>query len=194
MCFIEAIVLSLIVVVIRKGSIRRFGEIDLRHTWLIFAGFFLTALLFLKHVHGLGFIAHLALPVLVIVCTGAIAFIVVNRHLPGMAIFSLGAALNFACMAANGGKMPVSYEAVKRVHMEKAFNSDMARHNVLGKDTKLPLLADTLPRSWPPFPERDVMSFGDVIMCVGLFVLVQQGACPRKRRRDDTISDSESSA
>jgi hypothetical protein len=180
MLFPEAIILSLIVAKIRGGSIRRLGDIDLRHTWMIFAIFFLTACLFLKHVHGLEFISNLALGVLLVVYASTLLFVFMNRHLRGMAVLGVGAALNFACMAANGGKMPVSYEAVKRVHMEKAFSTDMARHNLLGKDTKLPLLADIIPRAWPPFPERDVMSFGDTIVALGLFLVVQSQT--RKRR------------
>jgi hypothetical protein len=194
MLFVEAIALSLIVALVRGGSLRRLGELDFRNTWMIFAPAVMMALLYTKYIPGLEFVGRLALVVHSAAYAVVLAVIIVNRHLPGMAIVGIGAALNFAVMAANGGKMPVSYDAVKRVHMEREFSANMARHSLLDKDTRLGLLADIIPRPWPPFPERDVASFGDIFLSVGLFILVQHGACSRKRRLGDAPVNAESSA
>jgi len=194
MPFVEAIILSLVVAYFRKGNIRQLGELDLRNTWMIFVPAGLMALLFTKNIHGLEFMGKLALVAHTAAYATVLLVIVMNRRLPGMIIIGIGAALNFTVMAANGGKMPVSYDAVKRVHMEKMFSSNMARHCILNKGTRLGFLGDVIPRPWPPFPERDIPSVGDIFVSVGLFILVQHGTCYRKRRDVDAPANAENSA
>ena len=41
------------------------------------------------------------------------AFLVANRHIPGLLVIALGGALNFAAIAANGGVMPADPDAIE---------------------------------------------------------------------------------
>ncbi|MDO8585866.1 MAG: DUF5317 domain-containing protein [Armatimonadota bacterium] len=189
---IEAILLSLIVAYVRKGNIRRLGELDLRHTWLIFAAAVFIGLLFIftKYVPGMAFLGRLTSVSHLAAYLVALIVIVLNRRLPGMALVGLGAALNFAVISVNGGKMPVSYEAAKYANMEKALRNDLVRHCRIDENTRLAVLADVIPLKWPSF-HPGVMSVGDIILDVGLFVLVQYGVCPRKRSVKELVGGAD---
>src|SRR3954469_2322339 len=41
------------------------------------------------------------------------AFLVANRHIPGLLVIALGGALNFAAIATNGGVMPADPDAIE---------------------------------------------------------------------------------
>jgi hypothetical protein len=204
---LEAIMLSLIVAFVRWGSIRRLGELDLRHTWLIFVPLVLTALLYTKRIHGMEFMGSVAPYLQAFIYLMAFIVCIVNRRLRGMAFIGLGAALNFAVMMANGGKMPVSVPAVRYVHMEKDLRSDMVRHRLMDDNTRLPLLADIIPLRGPAVhgPAAvamklvspsipGVMSIGDGVFSFGLFLVIQFGARPAKKHTVEELTDAENSA
>jgi hypothetical protein len=204
---IEAILLSLLVAFVRRGSVRRLGDLDLRHTWLIFLPLVLFVLLYTKRIHGMEFMGALAPYVQAISYLIVLMVCVLNRHLRGMTFIGLGAALNFAVMITNGGKMPVSVAAVNQIHMEKDLRSDMVRHCIMDDKTRLPMLADVIPLRSPAVSPKaaaimkivspsfpGVMSVGDGIISLGLFIVIQFGACPVKKRKAEELADAESSA
>ena len=190
---IDAIALSFIVALLRKGNIKHLAELDLRHTWLIFAPGLCIVLLFLftKYIPGMGFVDKLAPVMHIAAYLMVLVVIVLNRHLPGMALIGLGAALNFAAISANGGKMPVSFEAAKYAKMEKVLRSDLARHSKIDGKTRLYVLTDVIPLRRPPFPLPGVMSVGDIALAIGLFLLIQHGVCPRKRSVKELVAGAD---
>lgn len=193
---LEAILLSLLVGLIRRGSIKRLGQLDLRHTWLIFTPAALMGLMFIPAIgkaDTLASVIHYAAYLVVLVVIFA------NRHLPGMALIGLGAALNFAAITANGGRMPVSIDAARIGHMEKQLRDSMARqsrHSLVDENTRLRFLSDVIPLPRLPIGGKSktaqvignlfggVMSVGDGILAIGLFLLIQHGVCPRKREKE----------
>ena len=185
---IDAIALSIIVALVRKGSIRRLGELDLRYTWIIFVSGFVMALMFTKHLRWMAFVGDIAPIMHLVVYLTAIVVIVLNRHLPGMLLIGLGALLNFAAISANGGKMPISYDAAKYARMEHVLTNDLARHCVIDCNTKLYVLTDVIPLRRPPFPLPGVMSVGDIILAIGLFILIQHGMCSPKKTAVELVA------
>jgi hypothetical protein len=109
---------------------------------------------------------------------------------PALLILTLGGALNFLVMAANGGQMPVRLDLLRdigrndlaqRIEQRHAF-----RHVPLTAETPLGFLGDIV-RLPAPF---SVPSPGDVIMAVGMGLLLWKGlhapetpAQPRKDRK-----------
>lgn len=107
------------------------------------------------------------------------AFVWQNRQLRGMRLLAAGLAANALVMAANGGYMPVTYEAVLAAGKAHLISGSAPGTLVFGsKDILLPaaqtnlwLLSDifVLP---PPFPIPSVFSPGDVLLALGMFRLV----------------------
>lgn len=97
------------------------------------------------------------------------AFVVINRHIPGVLLLGLGGGLNAIAITANDGVMPAragALEAAGRPVTEEGF-----RNSAAVADPHLPWLGDTLaiPSGWPL---ANVFSVGDLILVVGVFVLV----------------------
>ncbi|MBW3614482.1 MAG: DUF5317 domain-containing protein [Actinobacteria bacterium] len=98
-----------------------------------------------------------------------LVFALVNVHHVGMLVVSAGLACNFAVIAANGG-MPVRAEAISaaggvEAHEVQGLEFDN-KHHLEGPDDRFTLLGDIFPVPVPGF--RQVVSFGDLVMAVGM--------------------------
>jgi hypothetical protein len=109
---------------------------------------------------------------------GLIGFGVANWRLTGMWLIVLGFGLNFLCIAVNHG-MPVSRTAIGSLGIDNAPTG--AKHHLERDSDRLVFLGDIIP---VPSPVDEALSFGDMIMTVGvadlLFNLMQPP--PRQRR------------
>lgn len=86
-----------------------------------------------------------------------LAFALVNLRIPGMGLLAAGLALNALVVAVNGG-MPV--------HDGDPWLS--GKHHMETADDKLTFLDDRIPVT----PLGEVLSFGDLVLAVGLVVTV----------------------
>ena len=102
-----------------------------------------------------------------------------NLHVPGMAVVALGGACNAAAIAANGGVMPASADALRTAGMTPDpagfTNSSVAEHaGFLGDIFAVP--------SW--VPAANVFSVGDLLLIAGAWILLyrvcrRSGPAPR---------------
>ena len=110
-----------------------------------------------------------------------IAFGVANWRLTGMWLIVLGFGLNFLCIAVNHG-MPVSHTAIGSLGIEDPPTG--VKHHLERSSDRLEFLGDIIP---VPSPVDEALSFGDMIMTVGvadlLFNLMQPPRRERRRRR-----------
>ena len=93
------------------------------------------------------------------------AFIWCNRHIPGVVFVAVGAGLNLAAIAANGGTMPASSWAWRTAGFS-TLTGGFENSNVV-HDARLSWLGDifAIPRAWPL---SNVFSIGDVIVVIAI--------------------------
>jgi hypothetical protein len=164
----------------RGGRLTNIAQAKLRLPGLIFVGLGLqiagelaAAFVYPELRSGAGGLALLAISYAFL-----IAFLLINIRLPGTALIGLGLALNLAVILLNGG-MPVSADASRAAGTDSAqFLEASVKHVPMGPDTDLWFLGDVIPL--PGF--RTVISAGDVILGVGVFLLVQRLVAYHPRR------------
>ncbi|MBD0383192.1 DUF5317 domain-containing protein [Paenibacillus sedimenti] len=100
-----------------------------------------------------------------------------NRHEKGFWFIFAGVALNTLVMLVNGGRMPVSEEAASVLdpYYLKMLKEDpvVYKHILMTESTRLPFLGDIISLS-APYPRRQAISIGDVIMNFGIFIYLQK--------------------
>jgi Family of unknown function (DUF5317) len=103
-----------------------------------------------------------------------LAFLALNRRLPGVALVSVGLLLNAVVVAANGA-MPVSRPAAVAAGVSVSTVADGTdpHHEISGAGTRLHLLGDVVAVPLPGRPE--VASPGDVAVSLGLALMVVAG-------------------
>jgi hypothetical protein len=118
-----------------------------------------------------------------------LAFCAANLRHAGMGVILVGIALNAVVIVANNG-MPVREKAVYRaaiVDARDVVSIDEVKHHLETPDDDLMVLADIIPVK----PLRQVLSFGDLILSVGVADLLVHLLLPnggRRRRRNGTAS------
>ncbi len=157
---IEAIVLSLIVGIIRRGKFSNLQYIPFRGAWLFLLSYAVQAfaLLWLKGpafywVHLLSYL---------ILLFGIMA----NYKLPPVFPIYVGTLLNGIVIAVNNGQMPV-----KLPMGIGAANFDQG-HALITSSTKLWFLADIIIVD-RPYPWPKVLSIGDLFLIAGIFWFIQ---------------------
>lgn len=108
-------------------------------------------------------------------------FLIANQRLPHMRIVVLGAALNIAAIAANGGVMPARAGALRAAGVGHP-NSQAFENSTPVQHARIPWLGDEfdLPQ---PVPFSNVFSIGDILIVAGGLLLVS-GATRDRPNRD----------
>lgn len=168
------VIVSLIVALLRGGSILRLGQLHIRHAYLILLGLALQLFIFSPLGTGwepwIGYLYLASLALLLIA-------VALNRDLPGIRLLGLGLFLNLLVIAANGGLMPISVEAARQAGLLDliAALQAMGRHRhvaLMGEGTKLWFLGDTIVLGYP-LPSAQVFSPGDILVALGAFIFLQ---------------------
>ncbi len=123
---------------------------------------------------------------------GFLAFIWINRRLPGMWVLFLGVALNLAVMLANRGWMPISPETASHLPgggnaAAEGLGERFGQKDILllPQDMRLPYLSDRfLLPGWSPY--QVAFSLGDIFIAVGAFWLLVSGGSDggKEKRRE----------
>ena len=97
------------------------------------------------------------------------AFLVANRHIPGLLVIALGGALNFAAIATNGGVMPADPDAIEAAGIPQKAGD--FTNSAPASDAPLGFLGDVFHTpAWLPI--HNVFSVGDIEIVIGAFLLL----------------------
>ena len=169
MFILYAIPIGILAGYLLRGRLDRLGDIRFHWGWLAIAGLAVQVILFSEPVAA---VVGDAGPILYVASTAAVLVAVVrNLRIPGLALVALGAACNLVAIAANGGVMPASPEAVAALGSEAGPGFS---NSVVMPDPVLRPLTDifALP-TWVPF--ANVFSVGDVLIGVGVATVIALG-------------------
>ena len=112
-----------------------------------------------------------------VISTALVGVVVLaNLRLTGVPLIALGAALNLLAIAANGGKMPASPEALAAVGFGVGGNTNSV---VVAEPVLAPLTDVFAMPAWLPL--ANVFSIGDVLIGVGLAIAVAAAMRPGPR-------------
>ncbi len=175
MSLLSAIVIGLALGFLLGGRPSRLSALQLRWNLLIFASLLVQLVLFT----GLAVPAPLVTVAYLVSGGLALAWLLRNLTIPGIACVMAGGLSNFVAIATNGGRMPVdpgllaqtrgaayvSALAAGRV----TSNSTLADHHTL-----LRWLTDQIPIP-PPWPIPTVLSVGDLLIALGVIWLIARG-------------------
>jgi hypothetical protein len=166
MFILYALVIGLAAGLLIGGRVAAVGEIRFRWAPLMLVGFVAQVALFSDAVAGrvgdLGPVLYVGSTLLVV------AAVVRNVAIPGMALVAVGASSNLAAIAANGGFMPASPDAMAALGKSAPTiysNSAVLYHPALAPLTDI----FALPR-WLPF--HNIFSVGDVILGAGVVLVI----------------------
>jgi hypothetical protein len=177
------VTLTIVVALLRGGSLQHFAALRVRWVPLVVAGFALQLLIFtpLRHVP----LVSVATPELYVVSMLLlVVWVARNWRIPGMALMAAGLLLNTIAIIANGGYMPVSPESAAyagKIANYATSGLPVANNSIAtGANVRLWLLTDIIavPKA---VPLANVFSIGDVLLLTGVCVLCYRtvrGASP----------------
>lgn len=172
--------LVLVHAVLPGSRLSLLARVRFRHTWLVWAALGAQVLIISVLPDGgrASDAAHLGTYVL------AAAFVVLNVRRSGTWMVAAGGGLNLAAIAANGGVMPASADALAASGWEPE-PGQFANSDVL-VDPRLALLGDVFATpSW--LPVESVYSIGDVVVVLGVALFLQLTCRPRARARQPPV-------
>ena len=171
------LVLAIVIAVATRGDLRRIADLPFSRLWLLVLGVAIQAGLELVHV-GAGRDAYGPAAALLISYACILGFCASNLRITGMGVVLIGIALNATVIALNLGmpyRAPAGHETAASVKHRPERSNDV-----------LTILSDRI--VLPPL--RTSISFGDLIIAVGLVDLCYRGS----RRPTDVERQARSSA
>ena len=181
MILIALCLVFLLGLVVVGGRVSNLASVDVKWGWLAPLAFLMQAYLIFFPAERAG--GLLSARSLLLTASHILLFVVVwqNRHLSGVKLLGLGLVLNFLVMVVNGGFMPITPEALVQIgydgnasQLETGYIVGRTKNMVaeLGQ-ARLWFLSDimVIPR---PFPIPTALSFGDVLIVLGLFLFLRE--------------------
>ena len=194
MILLGALLVSVVIGMARGGRLGNLNQLRMRYEWLPLSLFLVQSSLVLFPVIESQALWNIQALAIVSSYAGLLAFLYLNRFLPGAKLILLGTVLNFAVILANGGYMPVAPEALRAAGHEDLTITRGERQYVLGsKDvvlersqTRLAPLSDVLviPEDTPL---SGSFSMGDIVIAIGAFFLLNEALLGKCIARGDSI-------
>jgi len=183
---VESVVSSFVVGKIRKRKITNIGNIELNGWYL----FIISALI---EISANLFVAYSKSSFTNIVYENfvfihLISYLIIfrglykNRDKKSMWFILAGTLLNFICIMANGGQMPIWLNGLKIAGLVPADATTATldlTHKLVSEQTNLKFLSDIIPLP-KPYPNAKVFSIGDLIIAVGVFIFLQEAMKDKK--------------
>jgi hypothetical protein len=169
--YVVAIAVALLIVPLTGGSFNQLARLNLRRPWLLFAGLALQIVLEFVDLPRARY-DDVGLAILLASYVLIIGFGLSNLMITGMAVITVGIAMNAFVIALNQG-MP--YRVPEGVVAETTV-----KHRPETSDDVLPQLGDYIVLD---SPVNTSISFGDLVIAVGLVDLTFRGSRRSRRSR-----------
>ena len=176
---LETVIIAAISAYIRGGKLKNMSNVRFRYWYLVILGFFMQQIPGFLNNLGDGEFAKIAADTsFILVVTSYILIIIpllFNLKINGIFFSLTGTILNAIVIIANNGMMPVTKNALVATGYDRSLEIgqklDMI-HYVANGSTRINLLSDFIPIP-RPYPIPHVLSIGDVLLCIGLFLFIQ---------------------
>lgn len=191
---IETITLSLLVGKLRRGRIGNLSNLYINGWYFIVVSFLVEIMALLIATRSQGilsnmvetyfFYIHIFIYLLLIIGLG------MNFHEKGFKITFIGAIFNFIPILLNNGRMPVSVKALRfSEQYTKLSLLDQGRiltHSLVDEISGFTILGDIIPIS-KPYPLPKIISLGDILIALGIFILIQSYMKQKSNIEDKVI-------
>ncbi|MDO8691821.1 MAG: DUF5317 family protein [Dehalococcoidia bacterium] len=102
-----------------------------------------------------------------------------NVRLPGFRLVATGMAFNFLVIAANLGQMPGALDKITAAGFPGSNPERWSNFAVMNEDTRFWFLGDNFLIGYP-WPLPSVISFGDIVIILGVFWFFQKALAPAR--------------
>lgn len=161
------VLIVITVALLRGGSLHHIAALRLRWLPLVFGSLALQLLIFTPF-RDMSLVTVATPSIYLLSMLLLAAWLVMNRHIPGLLFMAAGLVLNLVALATNGGYMPVTPDAVGMAGVRLDFDAHGRYNNsilLLAGQTNLWLLTDII-----PIPFAGVFSIGDVLLTLGVAI------------------------
>ncbi|WBL14557.1 DUF5317 domain-containing protein [Sutcliffiella sp. NC1] len=186
----DGILVGIIVALLRGGNFSKFAELKFKYA-LIFPILLIVQITIFAIQNKFELVGNYSNITFMLIYVIGIYLLWLNREHRGFNLILVGVVLNFIVMAVNGGRMPVSIEASQMLDpyfVEALTNSLYGKHEAITEATRLAFLGDIIPLQ-APYPKEQVISIGDVIMNIGVFIFIQY-VMVESRKNANKVSSS----
>lgn len=175
----ETIIVGSFIGKLMGGKLGNLANLEIK-AWFLFALSFILeilALLIVSRTDGVlsEFIVDNYMIINILIYFVLLIGLLFNYKEFGLFITFIGSILNFIPMLFNGGRMPVSIDALKKANLfdqlSMLLEDRIMTHTLVLDDTKFKILTDIIPVSSPDFMAK-VISIGDIVIAVGLCILI----------------------
>jgi len=173
---IESLVASIIIGLIRGGKLSRFAYIKFSKLWVFILAIVIQASIVFFGLGGntfvLDFIKELYILSYVLLFIG----ILTNINYRSLWVVVIGSIMNIFVFLSNGWKTPISIESLNLIGLSDLSamveSGSITLYTPLVDTTRYAFLADFIVIPQPyPFPQ--ILSGGDIVIALGLFLFVQ---------------------
>lgn len=166
---LDSLILGTIIAKLRGGKFFNFLHLQITAPWLILLAFMIQ--------YPIMFLYPKILFESIIVSYAILfIFLYVNKTIPGITLMISGMFLNMLVMVVNNGRIPVETEAARDLspsNFSTLLAGDYGKHIAMTAHTHLNFLGDIFYLQFP-YPHPIIVSLGDIIFSIGIFVLVQR--------------------
>ncbi len=179
--FIEVIILSLIVGLIRGGKLSRLIKINFKKMWVLILAFvFQYFIIFINSIEEIQMAENLFKYTKQLIVLSYILLFVgifINIKYRSLWVVLGGAILNFFVIGVNQWKIPTLKEGLNLVGLDNLYGmlegNNLPLYTAITKTTKYPILGDIIMVS-KPYPFPSIMSLGDLLIGFGIYTLIQE--------------------
>jgi hypothetical protein len=171
-----AVPVGFIVGYFRGGRLANLGDVRIRYWYVAFVALFIQLPIFSDAFSDNAWLVRYGTVLYIISFIMLFFTLLSNWRLFGLPALTLGAALNFIAIIANGGHMPVVGEHIEATMgttaaAEVSSGQVLSNVAIAGEHTRLLFLGDVIPMpSFMPF--ANVFSIGDILIALGTVLII----------------------